>query len=175
MKLLNDLKKAFIAHYFYQIKNGKFLVFEGAFVYMIFACMVLSYGVIYHFNSFGLIPFLIPFALGFYMFIKDIKIDEDSSKFRRYLARKINPYIINKINDINELAPHWRTQLRALTDPRLGHLFNSQYDLWLEEHLDNKWLETYGERFEDRQEVKLNKCLPIALPVLCVIVILLYA
>jgi hypothetical protein len=151
MKLLNDLKKAFIAHYFYQFKNGKFLVFEGAFVYMLFACMVLSYGVIYHFNSFGLIPFLIPFSLGFYMFLQ------------------------KGTSDINDLAPHWRTQLRALTDPRLGHKFNSQLDIWLEEHLENKWLETYGERFEDMEFVKLQKWLPIALPVLCVIVILLYA
>ena len=148
---MKTIRKYFIAHYFIRRENGKFLIMEGAFIYMLFACIVLTYGVLYHFNSLRIIPFILPFAFGVWQFLQ------------------------KGIKDIEDLYPHWRTQLRLLKDPRMNQVFNTDYDKHLEAELAEKWFATYGENYKDLTFVKLQKWQPLALPIIAIIIVLLYS
>ncbi len=147
---MEKFRKHFIAHWFFNI-NRKLLIMEGAFIYMALACMVLTWGVLNYYNSFMIIPYLIPFAFGFYQFM------------------------LPGIKDITELSNHWRTQLRLLKDPKMKHVFNTDYDKWLEKRLDEKFEEENGYKFEDLEFVAVQKWQPVGLVIAVLIVVLIYA
>jgi len=147
---METIRKYFIARYFIRFENKKFLIMEGAFIYMLFACIVLTYGVLYHFNSFRIIPFMIPFTFGVWQFLR------------------------KGIKDIDDLYPHWQTQLMLLKDPKMNHVFNTDYDKHLESQLEKMWFEKYDEYYKDLKFVKLQKWQPVALPIIALIIVLLY-
>lgn len=148
---MKTIKNYFTAHYFIQFKNEKFLIIEGAFIYFIAACMILAYGVLYHFNTVQIIPFILPLAFGFYMVMQ------------------------KGVEDITDLQDHWRTQLRLLGDPRMAHVFNTDYDKRLEEILAEKFISVHGVKFENLVFVRLQKWQPIALVVLVLLVVWFYS
>jgi hypothetical protein len=148
MELIRAFRAEFLKHRFIRVK-GRFAPVEMAYVYMIIACMILAYGTLHYQSDWRIIPFLIPFLIGFHQLLGKIKVKEDSGKIRRFLAKYLNPYLFSKVEEIDELAGAWRTQLYLLSDSRMSHKFNTPYDFWLEEHLRVKWFEYYGEPYDD--------------------------
>jgi hypothetical protein len=174
MKLLKHLRLSIISHYFIQMKNGKFLILEGMYIYMIFACMVMTYGTLFHYNTIQIIPFIMPFAFGFWQVVGKIKIDESSRKWKVFLARVLNPLIFSKITHIDELSGSWRTQLRLLRHPIMGHKFSSKYDIVLEQRLEMKFEEEYEIAFDDARLVNISKGIALVLVIACLMVVWFY-
>lgn len=174
MNLILRIRKAILAHYFIQFKNKKFLMIEGLFLYMVYSCMVLTYGVLYHYNTLQIIPFLLPFFFGAYQVFGKLKVKEDSGKIKKFFAKILNPLLFTKISDIHEMDGNWRTQLSMLKHPALWLQFNSLEDVRFEMELEQKFIETYNMDYDDARVIKGAKWISLFLVLACLFVIWFY-
>jgi hypothetical protein len=174
MELILRIRKAILAHYFWQFKNGKFLMVEGLYMYMVVACMILTYGVLFHYNTIQIIPFMLPFLFGAYQIFGKIKVKDNSGKIKRFFAKILNPLLFSKIKDIHELDGHWLTQLRMLKHPALWLQFNSEEDLRFEIELEQKFMQTYLIDFNDTEVVAGQKLISLILVLSCLLVVYFY-
>lgn len=142
---MKTLKAWYMKRYFFQVSNGKFFVIEAAFIYMIFACAIAAWGTLEYYDTWYIIPFFIPFAIGFAMWQTD------------------NP-------GIDALGSSWRTKLLLLKDQSMEYIkFGNE--AYLEKRLDARWRETYNEDFEDMEYVALQMWHPILLVIIVLIVV----